>query len=245
MSDPHRRLGDEISISGDYQYKALTKGFVVQRYWHLAKQRLIENAFPTSPGDKALDCGCGSGVIADFLASHCEEAVGVDANGEAIRFAQSQFKRANLKYVRALVEEIDYPAGYFSRIVCMEVIEHLYEAQARSILSRFHELLSPGGMMLITTPNYRGVWPVLEWLVDHSGMAPPMEGFQHVTHFHRSQLAAAAQAAGFQVVRTGVFCTLAPFLSVFGQRFADAIFRMEMALTIPFGPVLFLIGKKI
>jgi hypothetical protein len=38
--------------------------------------------------------------------------------------------------------------------------------------------------LLVTTPNYRSLWPVMERAVDMMNMAPKMAGEQHISRFH-------------------------------------------------------------
>lgn len=244
MTQYERRRGDAIEIAGDYQYRALKEGFAVQRYWHASKTRIIEAKVPLSGSDIALDCGCGSGVVTDFLASKCREAVGVDGNANAVDFARKQFQRENLKFVCAQVDDLDYPAGHFTRIFCLEVFEHLYEPQVRGLLERFHQLLADGGILFVTTPNYRGLWPAVEWLADRSGKIAPMDESQHVSRYHAAKLRVALRESGFTIMDGGTFCTFAPFAAALSVGLADALFRFEAKCNLPFGNLLWMAARK-
>src|SRR5256885_3463345 len=90
---PPRRTGDAIAIPGDYQLRAARSSNRVQRFWHAAKKLVIDEMLPAAPDDFAVDAGCGSGVIADHLASSGADVLGVDANDEAIAFARDEFAR--------------------------------------------------------------------------------------------------------------------------------------------------------
>lgn len=238
------RAGDSIVIQGDYQYRALHEGFCVQRYWHLAKQLLLGSLMRFDQGDVVLDCGCASGVIADFVAGHGAKVIGLDINAEAISFAKSAFSRPNLTFLQSPVEDIPYPPQHFSKIICLEVIEHLYAEQARSLLARFADFLAPGGTLFLTTPNYRGLWPIVEWLADHSGLVPPMDSVQHVNRYTHATLLADVMKTGLAVEKAGTFCTLAPFAAVLGRGVADRVFRLELQFNLPFGNLLYLLARK-
>lgn len=58
-----RRTGDTIAIDGGYQYRALTEGYRVQRFWHYSKTLAIQEFLPPQSTDRIIDVGCGSGVI--------------------------------------------------------------------------------------------------------------------------------------------------------------------------------------
>jgi len=55
----------------------------------------------------------------------------------------------------------------------MEVIEHLYEAQVRAC-GDFHLLMKRAAHLFLTTPNYGGLWPLVELVADRSGRVAPM-----------------------------------------------------------------------
>ena len=45
----------------------------------------------------------------------------------------------------------------------IELIEHLPPADARRLLAEARGMLSPQGRLVVTTPNYRSLWPLIEW----------------------------------------------------------------------------------
>jgi len=59
---PHR-VGDHIRLEGGYQHRARTDGFVVQRFWHAEKERVIRRHNVPTPGESLLDIRCASGTI--------------------------------------------------------------------------------------------------------------------------------------------------------------------------------------
>jgi 2-polyprenyl-6-hydroxyphenyl methylase/3-demethylubiquinone-9 3-methyltransferase len=239
-----RRTGDEIEIPGDYQYRAITEGFSVQKFWHQSKLTLIERLDFVTPNTVALDCGCGSGVVANYVAQTAKEVVGVDGNTRAIEFASKQFQRDNLKFVNSLVEDIPYPKEYFNSILCMEVLEHLYEPQARALVKTFNSLCAPGGLVMLTTPNYRGLWPVIETLADKSGKVAHMDESQHVNRYTAKKLRLELEDAGFQVLKLGTFSTFAPFAAAVNWKLAQGIERLEGNVNLPFGNLLYVLARK-
>src|SRR2546430_11451652 len=179
MSPDVRRTGDAISIPGDYQLRAARSANPVQRFWHAAEKIVVDEMLPPAADDFVADAGCGSGVIADYLASSGAETLGVDASAEAIGFATSEFARPNLRFVRALVDDEMTLPRPVDKFYSLEVIEHIYRPQGVAMLRSFRRLLRPGGRALITTPNYRSIWPLLEWTLDTFRLAPPTGREQH------------------------------------------------------------------
>ena len=233
------RQGDAIAIGGDYQHKARTEGFVVQRYWHWEKERMIRKFSAPAPGARVLDVGCGSGVIADLLASIGADTIAVDGNPDAIAYGQRTFRRPNLEFRLGLIEEIDLPDESVDHTYCFELVEHIYEHQVRRLLQTIHRLTRPGGTLTLTTPNFRGVWPVLEKTLDLLRLVPHLDGDQHVTHFHRARLREMLEQTGWRVERLSTFSTFAPFVSAASWSLAERVSALEDRLDLPFGSILF------
>jgi 2-polyprenyl-3-methyl-5-hydroxy-6-metoxy-1,4-benzoquinol methylase len=223
-----RREGDAIHISGDYQARALKSDRAAQRFWHEAKFRLIERIAMPGKDERVLDAGCGSGTISHFLSLHAGEVIGTDSNPSAIRYASGTYRAPNLQFRLGQFENLvgDKP---FDRIYCIEVIEHLYERQVVEVLSLFHKVTNPHGQLLLTTPNYRSPWPLIEWLLDRLGLAAKMDEVQHVTHFTKLKLAAACERAGWSVCSMGTFNGIAPFIAPISRRLALGLEEIEFS----------------
>jgi len=244
LSPSPRRTGDAVAIPGDYQARALHQGFVVQRFWHALKLDLIDRVLPPQAGARVLDVGCGSGVIAHHLAARAAHVDAVDANPSAIAYARAAYANANLHYHLGYVDALAFPDESFDQAYCLEVIEHIYEPQVRSLLSRLARLLRPGGTLLLTTPNYHSLWPLIEWALDALQLAPRMQHEQHVFKLSRARLQALGRAAGLDQVRLGRFCGAAPFASVISWRVAAALNRLENRFGNPLGNLLFAVWRR-
>lgn len=225
-SRAHRRRGDAIDIRGDYQARALQSERAAQRFWHEAKFRLIERVALPAKHERVLDAGCGSGTISHFLSQHAGEVLGVDTNPSAIRYAAETYKTPNLRFRLGQFDELKGERA-FDRIYCIEVIEHLYEQQVAEILSLFYKLANPGAALFLTTPNYRSLWPVIEWLLDRSGLVAKMDEAQHVTHFTKRKLAAMCEEARWNISYLGSFNGIAPFVAPVSSRLALGLEKLE------------------
>src|SRR2546423_1438889 len=221
-----RRQGDAIDISGDYQARALRSDRAAQRFWHEAKFRLIERIALPAKHERVLDAGCGSGTISDFLARHAAEVVAIDSNPSAISYATETYNTPNLRFQLGQFDELNDERA-FDRIYCVEVIEHLYQEQVAEILAFFYKITSPGGSLFVTTPNYRSLWPMIEWLMDSFGLAAKMDEAQHVTHFTKPKLVTMCEQAGWNVRQVGSFNGIAPFIAPVSHRLALVAERLE------------------
>ena len=227
-SEPMRRTGDAVRIRGDYQHRAITSGRSVQRFWHYIKKLTIAELLPPDARDFAIDVGCGSGVVSSYLGEYGATVLGVDENPSAIEYATRQFANENVSFRSALADGMlatDRPAD---KIYCLEVIEHVYPRQAVDMLRVFHDLLTPGGRVFLTTPNYRSLWPLIEWGLDRFTSAQDMHGDQHVTHYNPRSLSAACQEAGFRVDRIATVACLAPWIAALSWNLAIRVHRVEI-----------------
>jgi len=228
------RHGDSIEIRGDYQHRALTQGNRIQRFWHYSKILAIEKLLPPHRGDKVVDVGCGSGVITDFLARCGAHAVGIDANPDAIRFAQQTYSSPRTLFRHGLADQPLGQDASVDKVYCLELIEHIHASQASVLLDHVHRLLRPGGRLFLTTPNYHSLWPVIEWLMDRLGLAPHMAGHQHVELYNRKKLRRLFLASGFSCEFMGTMCFLAPWIAPLSWRCARRLARVELgASSIP------------
>lgn len=103
-------------------------------------------------GKDVLDSGCGSGYGTMHLAeSGAKTVVGIDSDGMAIRTAELNYRRENLKFLSMDVRKVSLPPASFDIIVSFEVIEHLDDAIG--YLSGISRLLKDNGLFAISTPN--------------------------------------------------------------------------------------------
>jgi 2-polyprenyl-3-methyl-5-hydroxy-6-metoxy-1,4-benzoquinol methylase len=224
-----RREGDAIAIPGDYQARALESPRATQRFWHAAKLRLIDRVAPPAPGSRIADAGCGSGVIAAHLAKTAADVVGFDSNPGAVAFASATYGSPRLRFVLGPFERI-VDEGPFDQIYCLEVIEHLYEEQAIDTLREFANAAAPGAELLLTTPNVRSAWPLIEWTLDQLKLVPRLDEAQHLTLFSRRSLRRACTIAGWTVEEIGTFNGIAPLVAPVSEGVALAFERIEFAL---------------
>ena len=102
-------------------------------------------------GKRALDVGCGAGLLCEPLARLGADVTGVDAAEENIAAASEHAAGSGLT--------IDYRCGDvgtlglsgFDLVTSMEVIEHVADKQA--FVNALAGALVPGGLMVLSTPN--------------------------------------------------------------------------------------------
>ncbi|MCX7863880.1 MAG: bifunctional 2-polyprenyl-6-hydroxyphenol methylase/3-demethylubiquinol 3-O-methyltransferase UbiG [Novosphingobium sp.] len=102
-------------------------------------------------GRRALDVGCGAGLLSEPLARLGAEVTGVDAAAENIAAARA--------HADAMKLAIDYRCGDiatlgladFDLVCALEVIEHVADKPA--FIAALAAAMKPDGLMVLSTPN--------------------------------------------------------------------------------------------
>ena len=240
-----RRIGDRISIPGDYQFRVLHHGPTPQRFWHHAKIMEAERWLSPNYGDVILDVGCGSGVLAARLAEHSgTEVIGIDANEDAIRFSKQKFSKPNLSFYHGLIDDINLQDNFADKIAFLEVIEHISLEQASEVINNFYRYLRHEGRLVITTPNANSLWPFIEWTLDSLRLVPHMAEDQHVIIYRPVQIVELGQRAGFNLVTCRSINWIAPWLALFSWRLALTFHKWEQTKPHTLGSILLLCFEK-
>jgi 2-polyprenyl-3-methyl-5-hydroxy-6-metoxy-1,4-benzoquinol methylase len=121
-----------------------------ENYWFQRHLAVYEWIAARVRGLRILDMACGEGYGSDVLAQVGQLVVGVDANPEAHEHARLRYRRPNLRFERGMVENFGR-AGDYDAVVFLQTIEHVQDPQA--VLAHFRELLVPGGVAYVSTPN--------------------------------------------------------------------------------------------
>lgn len=102
-------------------------------------------------GRRALDVGCGAGLLCEPLARLGGDVTGVDAAPENIAAARAHAEGSGLRIHYHVGELAGRDLGRFDLVTSMEVIEHV--ADKRAFLASLAAALEPRGLMVLSTPN--------------------------------------------------------------------------------------------
>jgi 2-polyprenyl-6-hydroxyphenyl methylase/3-demethylubiquinone-9 3-methyltransferase len=102
-------------------------------------------------GKRALDVGCGAGLLCEPLARLGAVVSGLDAAEENIAVAKDHADSAGLVVDYTCGEIAQLNLGQFDLVSAMEVIEHV--ADKRAFIAALISALKPGGLLIISTPN--------------------------------------------------------------------------------------------
>jgi ubiquinone/menaquinone biosynthesis C-methylase UbiE len=206
----------EHDIAGGYQLDALLRGWALQRAWHRARLDLVAHVLPPVDGSLMLDAAAGSGIVTWKF----REPAIVSTD---VRVTACQAVRTHTPGARAVAAELGalpFRAGTFSQVYFLEALEHFSEGDGRRVLNELRRVSLTGARCLITTPNYRSGWIVLERLMDWMRLTPPMANGQHLCQYNSGRLTAVLESTGWRVVRTGSFNLIAPLVGMVSARAA-------------------------
>lgn len=102
-------------------------------------------------GKRALDVGCGAGLLAEPLARLGADVVAVDAAAENIAAARVHAEGVGLVIDYRAGELAEQELGQFDLVTAMEVIEHVTDKSL--FVAQLAHHLAPGGLMVLSTPN--------------------------------------------------------------------------------------------
>jgi SAM-dependent methyltransferase len=107
-------------------------------------------------GRRVLDAACGEGYGTALLADVAVEAIGVDIDAPTIERARANYAaRRHIRFETGSVTALPLADGAAEVVVSFETIEHLSAADQPRMLAEFARVLSPGGFLVLSSPNKR------------------------------------------------------------------------------------------
>jgi len=175
-------MPEEIEVDGDRWYKPTRRFFVGKLLEHLK-------------GDNVLELGVKDGAVIKHLPM--PKKVGVDID-------EAELTKAKALGVTTIRHDLNTPipleSGSFDNIICIEVLEHIFNFQ--NVLDEAYRILKPGGMFAVGVP-YHGTL---------KNIAVALAAFEHhyidtlhVKFYTPRRLKRALKDAGFEIVEESRF----------------------------------------
>ena len=185
----------------------------VRYCWHDLKFRSVAAGLPRS--GKHLDIGCGPGT---FIGNYLDniEALGIDLSASQIEYANRHYSTGAHRFSTQSVDSLLESGDRFDAITMIELVEHLAPGDAIQLFKQTRRLLSPNGILIVTTPNYRSAWPLIERAVNL--VSPVSYEQQHINKYSRTRLIHHLSEAGYRHVSVRTIVGFAPFAAVLGTK---------------------------
>ena len=223
-------------------------------------RRVVERFTDRSRELAMLEIGCGiGGVIGELRQIPNLRLTASEIYVQGLRYARSRFP--DVDFIQLDAADIPFD-GQFDIVGAFDVLEHI-QADDR-VMHGVHQALRPGGVFIMTVPQYQWLWSPLDEIVQHKRRYGRIELLRKLRRndfdvlFCSSFVTALfpAMAASRLLARTRATKsdTKAAFasqvtLSAAANRFCDLVMRIdELALragvSLPFGGSLLVVARK-
>lgn len=238
----HTIIEKELGITADYQYKALHESNFFQSNWHNNKLVALETELQFNPSVLVLDLGPGSGNFELSFAKRVKHITAVDYHKEALTFLKQKTKNKGISNITTIHSDIRdlgtiKALKKFDIIIMIDVIEHIKQSQADSLIKVFKKLLKNNGKIGIITPNYHSLWVYIEKILDLFTIVPHFDGAQHLAQYFPKNLELIFKKNGFKKNAMKSFNTFSFFVP--SKYLAALLCKIELASAMTFGNLLF------
>ena len=164
----------------------------------------IERLAGPLAGRKAVDVGCGGGILAEAMARHGAQVTGIDLADKALQVAELHGLESGVavRYEQTLAESFaEREPGLYDVVTCMEMLEHVPDPS--SVVRACATLVKPGGHVFFSTINRNAkafVFAIVgaEYILN----LLPRGTHEFAKFIKPSELAAYARAAGLDLAHT-------------------------------------------
>ncbi|MEO9221734.1 MAG: class I SAM-dependent methyltransferase [Mycobacteriaceae bacterium] len=160
-------------------------GIAEENYWFRRHEVAYLDLAPLCDGQMVFEAGCGEGYGADLLSRTATRVIALDY--DAYTAAHVGRRYPQLPVVRGNLAALPVAAASVQVVVNLQVIEHLWDQLG--FLRECARVLSPDGVLLISTPNRRTFSP---------GRDSPLNPF-HTRELAADELTELVTEAGFTV----------------------------------------------
>ena len=168
--------------------------FANKRYQQFSSAIAKYESFSYLPDNQILlDIGCGTGDFLYEAAQHGWEVEGFEISELAA--AQANKLLGSTVVRSGSIDNLQFSHDKYDVISSYHVIEHLLDPV--SMLHRVYELLRPGGIVFLETPNISSFGARMKGS-NWSHIIPP----EHITYFDQSSVRYALEKVGFSDVYT-------------------------------------------
>ncbi|MEA2449215.1 MAG: hypothetical protein QOG63_1147 [Thermoleophilaceae bacterium] len=213
---------DYESIPVGYYDEVFRRRKGIQSKWHHLKFDRV--ARELEGRRRVLDVGCGPGAMVGHLGPD-HDCVGTDLSTRQIAYARETYGPAGARFYATTPGELPEHEGQFDAVTLVELIEHLDPLAVDETIGEALERLRPGGKLILTTPNFRSAWPLVEAVINR--FSEVTYDFQHINKFHAERLVELLDSHGLVLTSAEPYLFMGPFAASLGWRLADRVARFE------------------
>lgn len=165
-------------------------------FWCRTRNRVLTRVFQrftdrSRPLD-VLEIGCGIGGVLEALRAISNlRLTGSEIYLHGLRYARA--KMPDIDFIQLDATDIPFHAAY-DVVGAFDVIEHIDRDEL--VMQQVYDALRPGGLFVVTVPQYPWMWSSLDELVHHK------------RRYRRAELLDRLRRAGFEVTYVTSFVTV-------------------------------------
>jgi len=151
MSGP---LPDAVPAAPEFtgeRFLPSLSGEIAYEHWHryAFARRFVE-------GKRVLDAACGEGYGTALLGTAAASVIGVDIDMATIDRAVATYGDGKrIRFIASSCSGLRLPSASIDVVVSFETIEHLEAADQLAMLIEFARVLTPEGLLIMSSPNKR------------------------------------------------------------------------------------------
>lgn len=121
-----------------------------------------------------LDVGCSTGIVTNHLSSLVKKTIGIDIDKKAIKEAERNYQKKNLKFIYMNAEKTTFKDNYFDVILLNQIYE--FVDNQKKLVKEVYRILKPGGVCLVGARNKLSFFegqtniPLIHFLPEKSAM---------------------------------------------------------------------------
>lgn len=151
---------DHLQRERDFFDRSSTEQFEAEAPPPTEHMRTLFGLLGSVEGQRVLDCGCGSGELANALAGSAERVAAFDLSFESVRLMRARAERMDVRAPGGLVsvmEHLPFSDASFDAVVGSSILHHVDVGPS---LAEVRRVLKPGGRAIfienqVTNPLLR------------------------------------------------------------------------------------------
>jgi ubiquinone/menaquinone biosynthesis C-methylase UbiE len=134
-------------------------------WWFVGRRKLLETILTTldlSPGDMAIEIGCGAGSNLNVLNSKKIRAIGLDQSSYALSLVKTKL---HLPLINGDLNDLPIQTNSMGLMIAMDVLEHLENDTIG--IAELYRALKNGGTLILTIPAFKSLWGIQDTITGH------------------------------------------------------------------------------
>lgn len=112
---------------------------------------IVKRAFPQAKGIKIAEFGCAQANMSLLLAESGYRTFAIDIDPRFLEYSKAKYERGDVQWIAGDINGLQFSPGFFDAAILGEIIT--LWAYPERLLQKVMDLLRPGGIAIVTTPN--------------------------------------------------------------------------------------------